>query len=924
MAVFAILASAANVALYVVTGAWQHVGGVVIVAVMLVVAWYVKQLVDWGRNRAAEAWTVAAPLILIALTSLLWQGVALALALMAFGVGVLFAVLMLRPERRAPAVLVSAAVGITIWLTGSVSFPWDRFDAGGHAINDTILRILSIGALGVLVWRLVVGYRRLIAIRSRLVVTFIAVVIAVALAVSLTSILLGVSTTQQRTLDQLYTAVVLKSRAVDTWLDDLRFALESLVVDEYEHERVQAVLLRNQSDEYRASAAQELRIRFSTLIERTRWFTEILLIDSNGEVVLSTNPNNEGRNVASSAYFQEGLQDFYVNPPRYDPLVDGITIIVAQPLRTVNVPDAVGETAPSDETTYGVMAARTDMGQLNVIASTGQIGDSGTTDFVSTDYLLLTGRSVAGGYIPVQSEAIESALNRVMGIRRGIYSSHRGVRVSGAYMWLPRLQVALLMEQAQSEVLSAAITTSLANAGVALLAVVVAVTIAIAFANSIGQPLSDLAATATQVAGGDLDLVAEVVRDDEVGAVARAFNAMTAQLRDLIVGLEERVEERTRGLQAVAEVSRATTSVLDLDRLLPQVVNLAQQRFGLYYVGLFLTDDAGIHHRSAGIHHQDREYAVLRAGTGAAGREMLAQGWALAVGGQSMIGQCVATGKAVIKQQAGDEVVRFENPWLPDTRSELALPLRYGGNVIGAMTVQSTESRAFDETAIAVLQNLADQVAVAVQNARLFAETQAALDRVRRAQRRYERQAWSEYLKSLPHARTSGSVHAPGAVGATAGTVVYEQPGGTVERQAPDTRILSEIQAPEVQAALASGQPVSIDHQILVPIMQSGQIVGTVGVLRDTAWSQEDVTLVQNLVEQLALAAENQRLLDVTQRREAAERLTREVTMRMREPVELEDVLRTASEEIRAALNCDWVVVRMAGGHATEEDEHVA
>jgi putative methionine-R-sulfoxide reductase with GAF domain len=163
----------------------------------------------------------------------------------------------------------------------------------------------------------------------------------------------------------------------------------------------------------------------------------------------------------------------------------------------------------------------------------------------------------------------------------------------------------------------------------------------------------------------------------------------------------------TLQLQTAIQVSRATTSMLDPDELLRQVVNLARERFNLYYVGLFLLDE-------------QRRFAVLRAGTGEVGQKMLAQGHRLEVGGDSMIGQCTARGEARIALDVGEEAVRFDNPLLPRTRSEMALPLRSRGQVIGAMTVQSVEEAAFDEAAIAVMQTMADQVANAIENARLL------------------------------------------------------------------------------------------------------------------------------------------------------------------------------------------------------------
>ncbi|HID62550.1 MAG TPA: GAF domain-containing protein, partial [Anaerolineae bacterium] len=165
-------------------------------------------------------------------------------------------------------------------------------------------------------------------------------------------------------------------------------------------------------------------------------------------------------------------------------------------------------------------------------------------------------------------------------------------------------------------------------------------------------------------------------------------------------------------LTTAAEVSRAASSILDLAELLPEVVNLIRDRFNFYYVGLFLLDASG-------------EYAVLRAGTGEAGRQMLEMGHKLEVGGTSMIGWCTAHSKARIALDVGKEAVRFDNPLLPETRSEMALPLISRGRVIGAMTIQSDKPAAFSEEDIAALQTMADQLANAIENARLFEEEQA-------------------------------------------------------------------------------------------------------------------------------------------------------------------------------------------------------
>lgn len=215
------------------------------------------------------------------------------------------------------------------------------------------------------------------------------------------------------------------------------------------------------------------------------------------------------------------------------------------------------------------------------------------------------------------------------------------------------------------------------------------------------------------------------------------------------VMLRQETEERALQLQTAAEVSHAASSILDPRELMWLVVNLILERFGLYYVGLFLVDRVDMR---AG---PPREWAVLQVGTGEAGRKMFKQGHKLEVGGQSMIGACVASGEARIALDVGEEAVRFDNPLLPDTHSELALPLNCRGETIGALSIQSTEQSAFDEEDIAVLQIMADQVANSIENARLFQESQKALKELEVSQRVYLRESWSRFInrrsREKPH-----------------------------------------------------------------------------------------------------------------------------------------------------------------------------
>ncbi len=685
------------------------------------------------------------------------------------------------------------------------------------------------------------------------------------LAVGILSVLVAVYSARQQVFGHLRSVLLLKREEITEWFEKLQDDLDVSWMDPYEVDRMRVLLLEGEGSEYAfwLESREQLRLQFQRMVKASP-FEELSLVDAReGRIVLSSDPNREGQYCTYETYFRRGLRgEDYVHPPFYDPVRDEFSVILARP-----VTERWGRV-------LGVLVARVDAEWLRDLVARAPTGETGESYLVTSGYRLLTG-SRFGEYEYVNSEGISEAVHyRVTG--EGVYRNYRGVEVLGAYTWIPKLGVALLTEIDQAEVLRGTWFTILVELGGLLGAMVVTTVVAVWIARSISMPLSELAGTATRIAAGELELEAPVRREDEIGVVARAFNRMTRRLREMIDTLERRVEERTRGLQAVAEVSRATTSVLDPDELLPQVVELVRERFDLYYVGLFLVDE-------------ERKYAVLRAGSGEAGRLMLAQGWRLEVGGASMIGQCVATGKPGVKQREGDKVVRFENPYLPETRSELALPLRYGDEVIGAMTVQSVEEEAFDEAYIAILQNMADQVAVAVQNARLFAETQAALERAQRARDRYLAQGWTSYVRRRV-------------------VTGYEQRG---EQVVP----LGESLLPEVQTfGVDEGRPVTKQNRLLVPVRVAGRVVGVLGFERSDGqpWREDEIVLAETLAEQLGLAAENQRLIDETRLRAARESAIREISDRMQRATSMEALMRVTAEELNRLLESSRVYVHLA------------
>jgi GAF domain-containing protein len=348
--------------------------------------------------------------------------------------------------------------------------------------------------------------------------------------------------------------------------------------------------------------------------------------------------------------------------------------------------------------------------------------------------------------------------------------------------------------------------------------------------------------------------------------------------RALLEAHTHELEKRSTQLEASAEVGRAATSILEIDRLIQQVVELIRERFGLYYVGLFLTDEAG-------------EWAVLRAGTGEPGQAMLSRGHRIKVG-EGMVGWSVAHAQARVALEATEDAVRLATAELPDTRSEAALPLHSRGQVLGALTVQSTQLGAFDQDTMVALQIMADQVAVALDNARLFAEAHEALEAERRAYSDLSREAWAELLKVRPNLGFLKSKR-------------LLSPAGDVWR-------------PDMGTAMQTGQTILGEDgatSLTTPIKARGQVIGVIGARKPDdagAWTQDEIALLETLAEQLSVALESARLYQDTQRRAVRERLTGEVTARMRETFDVETVLKTAAQEVRQALGLPEVVVRLA------------
>lgn len=354
--------------------------------------------------------------------------------------------------------------------------------------------------------------------------------------------------------------------------------------------------------------------------------------------------------------------------------------------------------------------------------------------------------------------------------------------------------------------------------------------------------------------------------------------ALVEQRQDL----EKRLTLQTRQLQATTAVARAVAGMRDLNRLLEDIVRLVRESFGYYHVQVFLVDE-------------DQNYAVLHQSTGEVGQQLLEQGHRLPVGSLSVIGQVTASGRSVIASDTDADMVHRRNELLPHTRAEVAIPLMLGERVIGALDMQSVEANAFDEEMLPTFQALADQLAVAIENARLFEQAERSLREFSDLSGEITQRSWTEFLSEAREEER------------------YQVYG-------PEPKALAVHRSRVVERVLGAGSIVVSTGKdgrqsfIAAPIVVRNEVIGVLGVEPDghREWTQDELQMLQSISDRTALAVENARLYMQAQRAATRERLIGDITSRLQRAPSLALLLESATKELAQALGTENVYAEIS------------
>ncbi len=379
---------------------------------------------------------------------------------------------------------------------------------------------------------------------------------------------------------------------------------------------------------------------------------------------------------------------------------------------------------------------------------------------------------------------------------------------------------------------------------------------------------------------GDLKTLAVVDRSDEVGVLSESFNYFISELNETISNLETTIQDRTKELSSqverlktASEIGQISTSANNLNELLNAIVFKVSEDYGYYHVGIFLLDDSG-------------EYAELRSTNSEGGWKMLARKHRLKVGKEGVVGNAIATGnEKIVQKNIEEDLTHFFNPDLPNTKSEIALPLIVNNIILGALDVQSLKENAFTDTDISVFNVLANQISLAINNINLLNDLKESLETERRILGDQTEDVWK---KEISMQNLFGYRSTESGTYALSFSEINKNPDSI--KNIEDEYIFDE------------------KGNLIIPIMIRGKKIGILEIknsnkTKNKNWSTPEINVLLKTVEQLGITLDNARLFERSQKISLRERLTTDISTKIWSSTDVESILQTTLEEIGKALN---------------------
>ena len=401
------------------------------------------------------------------------------------------------------------------------------------------------------------------------------------------------------------------------------------------------------------------------------------------------------------AAYNDGSGDIYIGQPEYDRELEAMVIPIALPIYTADTNSVVG-------------VLYTSFALESLLALMHDLGDTGRVIFIFDDRIatfnegfnrhVLRPTAVGMDLEQLRANPGELLIAEVNDVQRILVLAE--MQTDGELPAIDDLNWAVTVQQEYVEAFAAVEVLERASVVLGIIAVVVGSGVAAYAAGWITRPINHLTETAVAIAEGDVERHAVVETKDEIGTLAIAFNSMTDQLRDFISSLEDRVTSRTQALTTSSEVSRTLSTIVSVEELVEEVVRQMSDAFGYYHAQLFLLDNDG-------------EYLELRGGSGEVGQRMLAAGHQLPMG-QGIVGRAALDNETISINDVTQDDIWLYNADLPDTKGEIAVPIAIGGQVLGILDIQHNVVNVFDDETVGLLQAIATQTALALQNARTF------------------------------------------------------------------------------------------------------------------------------------------------------------------------------------------------------------